>query len=116
MVNLLGKKFVKHNYVIHDVIRPIFWDNSEIFWWYKQNMVLVAPESFEFNFTEKVVPMRNIVHYELFENKTRSLNETLRILNEIHRGKKSNSFYIKLLLYSLFGFDFVQKIKLLLIK
>lgn len=112
------EKFAKHNYVIHDIIRPIFWDNSEIFWWYKQNMVLITPESFELKSSNKVVPMRNIVHYELFEKKTTSLNNALNKtqenLKKILRGERTNSFYIKLLLYSLFGFDFIQKIKLLL--
>ncbi|MEW4925031.1 class I SAM-dependent methyltransferase [Algibacter sp. 2305UL17-15] len=62
------KKFLKHDYVVHDVLRPLFWNNPKIFCWYKQNMVLVAPKDFEFeNKTLQSVPkeMRDIVHYEL---------------------------------------------------
>lgn len=110
------EKFRKHNYIIHDIIRPLFWDNSEIFWWYKQNMVLVAPLNFELKFIEKVVPMRNIVHYELFQKKAIELDQVNSILNETLWGKRTTAFYIKLVLYSLFGIEFFQKIKLLLTK
>ena len=25
------EKFIVHNYILHDIIRPFFWDNSELF-------------------------------------------------------------------------------------
>ena len=101
------EKFAKHNYVIHDIIRPMFWDNSKIAWWYRQNMVLITPAKFELKSTEKVVPFRNIVHYEQYQQR-------LWELEEICKGKKSKFFYIKCLIYSVFGFKFGQKIKFLL--
>ena len=27
------EKFSKYNYIIHDIIRPLFWDDPELFWW-----------------------------------------------------------------------------------
>lgn len=60
------EKFAKHNYVIHDILRPIFWDNPDVFPWYKQNMVLLAPKALKLRFAEQSVPMRNIVHYDMF--------------------------------------------------
>ena len=98
------EKFARHNYVMLDILRPIFWDNSEIYWWYKQNMVLVTPENYTQKGTVEVVPIRNIVHYELYEEKAKKLNE-------ITRGEESASFYIKRLLYSLFGYKSFQRIK-----
>jgi SAM-dependent methyltransferase len=96
------EKFLKHNYIVHDIIRPIFWDNPEVFYWYKQNMVLIAPENFDLKLSYNVLPIRNIVHYELLNAKSRKIDEILT-------GKKRNTFYIKLLLNSLFGFNFVKK-------
>lgn len=98
------EKFSEHNYVIHDIIRPLFWENSELFWWYKQNMVLIAPKGFELKLAKKTAPMRNIVHHELFLLKTQKLEK-------INKGKESPAFYIKRLIYSLLGFDFIQKIR-----
>ena len=63
------QKFLEHDYVIKDVLRPIFWNNPKIYCWYKQNMVLVTPKEFELETIKnlKAVPeeMRDIIHYEL---------------------------------------------------
>ncbi len=67
------EKFAKHNYVIHDILRPIFWDNPDVFFWYKQNMVLLAPKELELHFAEQSVPMRNIVHYDAYLAKVKEL-------------------------------------------
>lgn len=39
------EKFAKHDYVFHDVLRSIFWNNKDVFWWYKQNIFLVTHKS-----------------------------------------------------------------------
>lgn len=101
------EKFAKHNYIIHDIMRPIFWDKTEIRWWYKQNMVLITPEDFKLKSDKKTLPMRNIVHYELFQSKAMELEE-------LRKGKKKVTFYIKVLIFSLFGYDFIMKAKFLL--
>lgn len=36
------KKFNNSNYLFHDVLRPLFWNNENIDWWYKQNMFMVV--------------------------------------------------------------------------
>ena len=36
------EKFAKHDYIVYDALRFIFWNNKDVFWWYKQNMYLVA--------------------------------------------------------------------------
>jgi SAM-dependent methyltransferase len=107
------EKFAKYNYVVHDVIRPIFWDKNDVFWWYRQNMILVAPRDFTLPVV-KAVPMRNIVHYELYKAKIWEIQEITRELQEITCGKKKTTFYIKVLVFSLFGYNFLKKIKPLL--
>lgn len=103
------EKFAKHNYVIHDILRPIFWDNPDVSLWYKQNMVLLAPKELRLRFAEPSVPMRNIVHYDIFL-------PMAKYLKEVCEGKKSPLFYIKLLIISIIGYDFYIKIMHLLTK
>lgn len=102
------EKFLKHNYVIHDVIRPLFWDNPKIFWWYKQNMVLVAPRQFKLNADLVYNPLRNVVHYELFETKVNNLES---IIN----GELNTVSYLRFLLKSIIGNKIIKKFKAKLI-
>lgn len=90
------KLFLKHNYIIYDVIRPIFWDNPNVFWWYKQNIVLIASKDFKLSFNLPYCPMRNIIHYELYNAKN-------DILEKIIRGKMKKKLYLKWLLKSFFN-------------
>ena len=91
------KLFLKHNYVIHDVIRPIIWDNPKIRSWYKQNMVLITPKEFEFKSELVYCPLRNIVHYDEFSRK-------VELLEYFYSAKASNKFYLKLFLKSVLGY------------
>jgi SAM-dependent methyltransferase len=88
--------FNKHGYVIHDIIRPIFWNEESIFWWYKQNMVLVAPKNYDLSTELTECPIRNIVHPQLYEERAGELEE-------IKAGKKRKLFYLRLLLKSFIG-------------
>ncbi len=66
------KKFNKHNYVMHDILRPIFWDNKKIFWWYKQNMALFSHKDFKLTDQQNNL-IKNIVHPECYINKCLTL-------------------------------------------
>jgi SAM-dependent methyltransferase len=35
------RKFLKHGFYFHDVIRPLIWYNNNVDWWYKQNIFLL---------------------------------------------------------------------------
>ena len=37
--------FNQNDYEVCDVLRPLFWENENIFWWYRQNIVLVKKKS-----------------------------------------------------------------------
>lgn len=58
------EKFNKIGYQMHDVLRPIFWDNDNIFWWYRQNIFLVTKENAELPFLKDLErnSIRNIIH------------------------------------------------------
>ena len=40
-------KFAANNFVAFDLFRPIFWGNSEIEWWYRQNAFLYVKKNSE---------------------------------------------------------------------
>lgn len=98
------EKFLKYDFVIHDIIRPMFWDNPEIFVWYKQNMVLIAPREFKIDIDLKSLSMRNIVHPEIYEDRQKNLMD-------IVKGRKKTLTYLKYLIFSVFGYDNLNKIK-----
>ncbi len=58
------KLFNQHDYEVCDVLRPLFWDNENIFWWYRQNIVIVKKKSFDLPFINglKENKIARIVH------------------------------------------------------
>ena len=103
------KKFLKYDYVIHDILRPIFWDNPNIFTWYKQNMVLVTPRNFKFDTEPIYNPLRNIVHYDLYMNKAKQCNDAIK-------GELSPLKYLGYLAISIIGRNNLKKIGRMLTK
>lgn len=97
-------KFLKHNYVVHDILKPIFWDNPNIFWWYKQNMVIVAPIGFKFNRKISQNELNNLIHFELYSEKAQKVDD-------IYNGKLKFSTYIKFLIKAIFGSNNIMNIK-----
>lgn len=58
------EKFKKHNFVFYDVMRPHFWNDRNVEWWYKQNMFIVAREG-HLPFMEKTT-IYQYIHPDLF--------------------------------------------------
>ncbi len=56
--------FAEEGFEFFDLIRPKFWDNKKIKWWYRQNMFLACKKG-KFDFVQEE-PIRNLVHPELF--------------------------------------------------
>jgi SAM-dependent methyltransferase len=88
-------KFEKFGYKKYDILRPVFWNNPKIFWWYRQNMLLFSAMDLEIdkNFHKNYIDC--IVHPELYQHKSQRLNQ---ILN----GELPIKSYIKLLFKSVF--------------
>lgn len=81
------QKFARHDYIVHDVLRFIFWNNKNVFWWYKQNMYLVAHKDVKmdteaFRKKEEDIQRMIFIHPELFE-------ERMSRLKNIVSGKAS---------------------------
>jgi SAM-dependent methyltransferase len=66
------KKFEKFGYYFHDIIRPEIWNNSNIEFWYKQNMFLVSPKNhLPFKDISADSYLSTIVHPDMYLNKQR---------------------------------------------
>jgi cyclopropane fatty-acyl-phospholipid synthase-like methyltransferase len=64
------QKFKAKGYLAYDIIRNEFWNNLNVFWWYKQNIVLYAKKEIFENTTLKHTDIVNsFVHPELFRKK-----------------------------------------------
>ncbi|MCX7549368.1 class I SAM-dependent methyltransferase [Xanthomarina sp. F2636L] len=109
------KKFLKHGYIMHDIIRPLIWDNTKIFTWYKQNTFIITPENHQFNFNQPVNSIKNIVHYDLFIDRHNMLNRTILEKNErlkmIESGQLKSISYLKYFLKSIIGQNKINYIK-----
>jgi len=67
-------------------------------------MVIITPKNLEFDFKLNHAPIRNIIHYELYNSKVKELNL-------INNEKLKKIFYFKLLLKSILGYSIVKKFK-----
>ena len=57
----------------------MFWDNKNIEWWYRQNMLLFSKQELKFS---KVKSLKDIVSRELFEKKMQQITELNTIIEE----------------------------------
>lgn len=105
------KKFESHGYVIHDIFKPLFWDNPNIFWWYKQNMLLFTPKDATLALDLKINTLKNAIHPELFKLKAQGVNDLMERINHISKGKLPPSTYAKLWLRSVLGQNRMEWLK-----
>ncbi len=88
------KKFLEKNYILCDILRTTFWGDSEIDFWYQQNICLYINKEVNVNFLKPNTNtniMSKAVHPELYLKKATELNTILL-------GKKDLIFYCKLLI------------------
>ena len=88
------KLFGLHVYRMHDLLRPIIWNNPKMRWWYRQNMylfahnsVLIDVQNFRSEFTTAPI------HY-LHPGILQTRNEEMQ---KILDGKEGFRFYLRLL-------------------
>ena len=93
------EKFMQHDYIVHDVLKPYFWNNPHVFFWYKQNMVVVAHKNHVFENTMHENPLEDVVHKEMFAFRIKQLNQELEM---IRSGRLPFTTYVKYLLTSIF--------------
>ena len=82
--------FEEHEYVFLDIIRPLIWDNSDVDFWYKQNIFLVVKSNHELA-SKYAHSHISLIHPELFirvnQNKDKQINSLKKQL-AIHPLKR----------------------------
>lgn len=76
--------FIKHEYKMYDIIRPYIWNMPEIFWWYRQNIVVCIKSTAEVKF--KTGPVNNYIHPELYISKVAEAKEYKDWIDKIISG------------------------------
>lgn len=93
-------EFSKHNYVFYDVIRNKIWNNTNVKWWYKQNMFIVSSKEniFDKNHDLNSNSILNLIHPEHYLLKAK---EHIDFRLGKSRAKEYLKLFIKSILYNL---------------
>jgi SAM-dependent methyltransferase len=99
--------FGKFDFDFYDLFRPIFWTNSKVDWWYRQNMFLAISNgsSIAMKLSQfKIEPgkLHTYVHPDLFQYRFGIYKKLLDEVRMIESGKKSLGYYLRVLKRRLF--------------
>lgn len=94
------EKFEKQGFQLFDVLRPIFWENEKIDWWYRQNMFLFTKDiDLKINLSSLgSFSGKFVVHPDLYKDQFSKLIYCKNQFERINDGTKSLKFYCDLLL------------------
>jgi cyclopropane fatty-acyl-phospholipid synthase-like methyltransferase len=83
------KLFLSKGYYPCDLLRNVFWNNKEVEWWYKQNMLIYAPKPVLINLNLTISEdVRSLIHPELFKEKLAIIDKMhVTIENEVWKPK-----------------------------
>lgn len=99
------KKFNAQGFEFHDLLREPFWNNDKIFWWYRQNIFLVARKGYAINNAALPTAVSNtarmVIHPELFNYTAQVANVSINKLSLLENGGYSIKVYVQLLLRAL---------------
>lgn len=96
------KLFEQHNYKMLDIIRPAIWDNPDIFFWYKQNMFIVAKKTL----VSTIIPKKDalpqpqissLIHPELYEKKCNLVDFHKKRADFAYEGKLPLKEYLTMI-------------------
>ena len=90
--------FHKHGYYFYDLIRPRFWNNDKIKWWYRQNSFIVSKAKIDLEIHS--LPSTNMyVHPQLFQQQQLKLEQL-----ELYPGiKKSFELLLRAIKFKVSG-------------
>jgi hypothetical protein len=93
-------KFEKEGFSCYDILRPVFWNNEKVDWWYRQNIFLFTKDIILSNKLKCFDNFLNahLVHPELLNNKEHGFNINRANYNRILNSKEGIKFYFKLLI------------------
>ncbi len=101
------EKFQKRGFELFDVLRPLFWNNDAVDFWYRQNIFLFTKNDL---LKSKLTGMESfsgnhLVHPDCFREKHNHLSRLKNDYDKLLNGKKGKKLYVKLFLNSV-GFHF----------
>ena len=89
-----AKLFAKHNYLVLDLIRPNFWNNTDIEVWYRQNMLLFVSEKAlrsgaisSCDKSSQPPPLLDMVHPEMGNKFVTDLKDRISQLHETYKQR-----------------------------
>jgi len=99
------EKFEKKGYRVLDVFRPVFWNESKVQWWYKQNMFLIVHSSVDTTEIERRAKCMSsdqlLIHPELYYERILELEKKSADFDRLSAGAGGNfNLYLKLLFRS----------------
>ncbi len=89
--------FQSFGYHTYDVLRPLIWEDPEIFWWYKQNIFVATREN---KFPDQDENIRHLVHPQLLKEVQDEFDDQLSYLQQLDQSPR---YLIKKLLKSIKG-------------
>jgi len=92
------EKFESKGFRLFDILRPVFWDNECIEFWYRQNIMLFTKREdlFKDLADYKNFGGKYIIHPNLFQSLNKSNNQLKNHLKQISSGKKDVRYYLNL--------------------
>jgi SAM-dependent methyltransferase len=82
--------FKDENFQVQDSIRPLIWNNNEVDWWYRQN-ILVFEKNLNANSNYCVNPL---ITKELYINKLSEIEKLKLDIQKIEKGSMRFKYYI----------------------
>jgi len=94
--------FRQHGFSLYEDFRDLFWDNTEIEWWYRQNILVYN----KMNSASKVPIMSPTfkIHYELWNEELNRKQQYLIRLKNINEGRVTWKYILKIIFRKLIGF------------
>lgn len=95
--------FRARGYVWEDSLRPRIWQNENVDWWYRQNILIYKKVEGEDvrNDDKTMLPPNLLIHPQVFEPKRDKVRRMEKELFKINSGKAGVAFYLKKLAKSL---------------
>lgn len=82
------KKFNNYGFKMYDVIRQLIWNDNDIFWWYKQNIFIMAKSGIEHKYNILSINShspQSLVHPELLDFKNQQIAELQKQIAELQK-------------------------------
>lgn len=86
--------FAQNGFQFYDILRPVFWNNADVEFWYKQNMIVFSKKhpASDSSPADRKVPLP-YVHPDLFERKNQEISQLNTELDRIKAKPGVNSSF-----------------------